>query len=63
MQGWGLGKLSVREVLEIKIHGVKPEDANALKALGFDNPSLRDLTNVRIHGVDSSYIKKMKGVQ
>ena len=62
IRGGEQGKLSMREVVETKIHGVKPEDAQTLKALGFDNVSLRDLTRVRMFGVTESYVKELRGL-
>jgi hypothetical protein len=43
-------------------YGVKPEDAQTLKALGFDNVSLRDLTRARMFGVTESYVKELRGL-
>ena len=54
MQNWTGGKPTINELAQIKIHGVTPEFARQMKALGYDNLSINKLTELKIHGVDKS---------
>jgi beta-lactamase regulating signal transducer with metallopeptidase domain len=56
----GFRNLTVDELIELKIHGVTPEFALAVKQSGFTNVTAHELVEMAIHGVDANFMRGMK---
>jgi beta-lactamase regulating signal transducer with metallopeptidase domain len=56
----GFRNLTVDELIELKIHGVTPEFALAVKQAGFTNVTAHELVEMSIHGVDIDFMRAMK---
>ena len=56
----GFRNLTVDELIELKIHGVTPEFALAVKQAGYTNVTARELVDMSIHGVDVDFMRGMK---
>ena len=55
----GFRNLTVDELIELKIHGVTPEFALAVKQAGYPNVTARELVEMAIHGVDIAFIRHL----
>ena len=56
----GFRNLTVDELIDLKIHGVTPEFAIAVKQAGYTNVTARELVDMAIHGVDLDFMRAMK---
>ena len=56
----GYTKLSVDEIVALRIHGVGRNFIRQMKALGFGNLSVDKLLAMRIHGVSAATVEMMK---
>jgi beta-lactamase regulating signal transducer with metallopeptidase domain len=56
----GFRNLTVDELIDLKIHGVTPEFALAVKQSGFTNVTAHELVDMAIHGVDANFMREMK---
>jgi beta-lactamase regulating signal transducer with metallopeptidase domain len=54
------GKLSVDELISLRVQGVTPEYIQAMRSAGFGDLPLRDIISMRVQGVTADYIKKMR---
>ena len=53
------GKLSVDELIALRVHGVRPEDVVATRAL-FPSATLRDVVSMRAVGVTPAYVSELR---
>jgi len=56
----GFHNLTVDQLIELKIHGVTPEFASAIKQAGFADVTPDELIQLQIHGVDPALIRSLK---
>ena len=56
----GFRNLTVDQLIELKIHGVTPEFASAIKQAGFADVTPDELIQLQIHGVDLAFIRSLK---
>lgn len=56
----GFHDLTVDELIELKIHGVTPEFAQAVKQAGFPSVTAQELVHMSIHGVDLAFLRAMR---
>jgi beta-lactamase regulating signal transducer with metallopeptidase domain len=56
----GFRNLTVDQLIELKIHGVTPEFASAIKQAGFAGVTPDELIQLQIHGVDPALIRSLK---
>ena len=54
------GKLSVDDLISLRVHGVTPEYIQQMRDIGFGSLSLRDVSSLRSQGVTPEYIGKMR---
>ena len=54
------GKLSVDELISLRVQGVTPEYIQAMRSAGFGDLPLRDIISMRVQGVTADYIQKMR---
>jgi len=56
----GFRNLTVDELIDLKIHGVTPEFALAVKQAGYTDVTAHELVDLAIHGVDVDFMRAMK---
>lgn len=54
------GKLSVDELISLRVHGVTPEYIQEMRGIGFGSLSLRDIISLRAQGITPDYVQKMR---
>ncbi|MFQ5599213.1 MAG: M56 family metallopeptidase, partial [Candidatus Krumholzibacteriia bacterium] len=55
-------RLSVEELVRMRIHDVDPEFIQEMEELGFEDVSIDDLVELRIHGVDAEFMREMESL-
>lgn len=55
------GKLTVDELISLRVHGITPEYIEEMRKT-FGDLSLHDLTSMKIHGVDAKYANDMRAL-
>ena len=54
------GKLSISELIALRVQGVTPEYIQSIRSAGFDKLSIRDIISLRAQGVTPEYIDKIR---
>jgi beta-lactamase regulating signal transducer with metallopeptidase domain len=54
------GKLSIDELISLRVQGVTPEYIQAMRSAGFGELPLRDIISMRVQGVTTDYVQKMR---
>jgi bla regulator protein blaR1 len=54
------GKLSINELIALRVQGITPEYIQQMRSTGFADLSLRDIITFRTHGVTPEYVQKMR---
>ncbi len=54
------GKLSVDELIALRVQGVTPEYIQQMRSIGMGDLSLRDIISMRTQGVTPDYVQKMR---
>lgn len=52
---------SIRELMDLRVHGVSTEYIRETQALGFTKLSARDYVEMKIHGVQTDFMRDLKG--
>lgn len=55
------GKLSVDELISLRVQGVTPEYIQQMRSIGFGDLPLRDIISFKVQDVTAGYIEKMRG--
>jgi beta-lactamase regulating signal transducer with metallopeptidase domain len=53
------GRLSVEDLIALRVHGITPEYINEMRAL-FSNITIRQVTSLKVMGVSTKYVADMK---
>jgi hypothetical protein len=60
MNAAGWGRLTVRQIIELRNHGVQPDYVRAFKEAGYGSASLREVIEARNHGVRPEHLREAK---
>ena len=54
----GFNKLTIDQLVTVRIHEISPDYVKSIRSLGFD-PALDELVQMRVFGIDENYIRGM----